>query len=157
MKFDSKYILNKEKIIKLITDYIFNDFPVTLNNINNTKNEIRQYIKNIKLSDEDYNKIEKEILNNILIKNNYSVLPEAKYIINIMNNQQYTIELCEDNNDTVIYFKLDKDLSYLINYDSIDDNWYLSLINHNSLDQIKEIYNNTYENFISYIKEKVAK
>ena len=76
-------------------------------------------------------------------------------ILNILltKYQDIKIDYTDYDVDSAIYF-FQNDKFYLINYDSIENKWYLSLLDNETYNLSKEIYNGNYENFIDYLKIK---
>ena len=109
------------------------------------------YLEKLKLKDEDYEKIIEQIEN----KQKYKICTtETEKIIKLLSKKlnNYTLEYNSNDVEPVIYFHLDNNITYLINYDSIECKWYISLIETLSSNLIKEIHNNTFDNFINYLK-----
>ena len=107
--------------------------------------------KTISVKDEDYEKIIEQIEN----KKKYKICTtETEKIIKLLSKKlnNYTLEYNSNDVEPVIYFHLDNNITYLINYDSIECKWYISLIETLSSNLIKEIHNNTFDNFINYLK-----
>ena len=160
MEFNLAKQAQKELIKKLIIEYIYkNEIDILTHDISFIKSTINSHINNLKLIDKDYEKIIDEITNKLSIDKTFSHLDDAQQIINILSNisTNYSLEYCKDSKEISIYFKLKTNQSYLINYDSTNNNWYLALIDSISLELIEEIYSNKYQYFIKFIKEKVAK
>ena len=126
---------------------------IKLTNKKELQKAIKKHIKETALTKKDYNKIAKDI-HKELLNNKYHIhINEAETIINILitKNKEINIDYEADDSDPAIYYHA-QHKSYLINYDSIENRWYLSLIEEKTLRLIKEIYNDTYKNFIKYLK-----
>ena len=137
---------DKKEILQLYKHLILN-YHKTSKSLDLTSN----YLEKIKLTDTDYRQ-----LKNILTKEkNYKIYTtEAERIIKVFFKKSNAISLEYNSYDIepVIYFHLINNTTFMINYDLIENKWYLSLIDSISLELIKEIYNNTYQNFINYLK-----
>ncbi len=144
---NEKNLKNKhiENYTNLLKDYLLhNNFSfVNKTNINNLINKT-------KLTKKDYKKIKKDLLKNQYYINNI----ETENIIKIISQKlkNFKLEYSLENSDYIFYFHFKNNTSYLVNYDSINKKWYLSLIQTNTLITIKEIYNGNYDNFLKYIK-----
>ena len=137
---------DKKEILQLYEQLILNYYKNS-----KSKDLTSDYLEKIKLTDADYKQ-----LKSILTKEkNYKIYTtEAERIINILKKQLVNPKIEYDNEeiDPTIYFHVKKNKTYLINFDSIENKWYLSLLETSSFNLIKEIYNNTYNNFINYLK-----
>lgn len=146
----------KESIKQLIlNDILNNKNPIFFSCNKKIHATINTYITEMKLSKKDYFEIKNDVLNEILIKKTYSFSNESKSIINIFSKKinNYTLEYILTDSDPTIYFHLEDKTSYLINYDILEDTWYLSLVNTDTSTLIKEIYCEKYSNFLLYIKK----
>lgn len=118
-----------------------------------TEKELEAIIKLLSLDSNDFKKIENEILLD-LSENKYQIqITPLDKIINIISSQNHNIKIDykANDNDPALYYYKDNNL-YLINYDSIDNLWYLSLIEDESLNLIEELFSGSYVDFIAYLK-----
>ena len=86
----------------------------------------------------------------------YSIIISGiEMILNILltKHDDITIDYLDYDIDSAIYY-FQNDKLYLINYDSIERKWYLSLLDEKTYDLLEEIYNGNYEDFINYLKIK---
>lgn len=144
---------NDEK--KLIEDFIINHMfaqNINLYNIESIQKTTKNYINKIKLNEEDYFQIERNIISKLFTSKTAETKSQINNLVEKFSKaiNVTDIELNQDD-ETCIYFHLPNNQSYLINYDSVENNWYLSLIETRSLNLIEEIYNNKYEEFINYL------
>jgi len=112
-------------------------------------------IKKISLTRKEFMQIKKELLEE-LSTNQYSIeVNQTEKIISTLSNKYQNIKIDYKTNDTdpAIYYYQENNL-YLINFDSIENKWYLSLIEKESLNLIKEIYSDYFINFLNYLKIK---
>ena len=108
------------------------------------------HLEKLKLTDDDY----KKMIDQISDERKYKIFTtETEKIIELFIQKltNYTLEYNSNDLEPVIYFHLKNNTTYLINYDSIENKWYLSLIDTISSQLIKEIYNDTFDNFIIYL------
>lgn len=140
-------IKSKKQVLAFYSDLLKNYYNET-NSIDLTLN----YLEQIKLNDNDYNKIKK-----ILFKEKeYKIfVTETEQIINTFKNKirDYKIETSQEELEPTIYFHLKNSQTYLINYDTVEKRWYLSLIETHSLSLIKEIYNDEFKNFLLFLRK----
>lgn len=140
-------IKSKKRVLVFYSDLLKNYYNET-NSIDLTLN----YLEQIKLNDNDYNKIKK-----ILFKEKeYKIfVTETEQIINTFKNKirDYKIETSQEELEPTIYFHLKNSQTYLINYDTVEKRWYLSLIETNSYTLIKEIYNDEFKNFLLFLRK----
>lgn len=141
----------KEFIKNSLLSYYIQYHKIVSFNKSQIENEITKSLEIINLNNLDYIDIKNEICNTLLAKekitNEYNTI--VKTLIKKAKSHSYKIDI--DDSDIYIYFNLNNNTSYLINYDSINKTWYLSLIETETLSLIKEIYNNTYEKFILFL------
>lgn len=141
---------NKEKFKKIckdiIMDEVYNNFH-SINNINHNLNtQIQKLVKEI-------NRLKIEIFEEIY-SNKYKIsINGIENISDILIENNITIKRKIIDIDCEIYYYKGENL-YLINYDSVEDRWYLSLIDDN-LVLIDEIYSDQYNGFIEYVKKTV--
>ena len=151
--------LLKEEIKELLKRQIINVLnKKNLNYINYNPSflfkTIKEYLYEIKLDEKDYNLITNELIEELLSNIYYLQIDQTANIINILSNKIKNSKLEYTNDsDPAIYIHLHNNHSYLINYDEIEKRWYLALINTDSLNLVKEIYNDNYTNFISYLNK----
>jgi len=140
-------IKSKKQVLAFYSDLLKNYYNET-NSIDLTLN----YLEQIKLNENNYNKIKK-----ILFKEKeYKIfVTETEQIINIFKNKirDYKIETSQEELEPTIYFHLKNSQTYLINYDTVEKRWYLSLIETNSYTLIKEIYNDEFKNFLLFLRK----
>jgi len=142
---------DKEFIKNLLLKHYMNKHQNLIQNTLNLEKEINESIHHIKLNDLDYLDIKNEITN-ILLSQNISKTKHKKIIDILAKKYKSTsFEIEIDGFDVYIYYNLHNNTSYLINYDSINETWYLSLIESDSLNLIKEIYSDEYNNFITFL------
>ena len=144
---------------KLIKDYIYAIAKGSYTE-KKLKTLINRYHKNLKLSKKDYKKITHELLLEIKLPKYTLQVNSTQRILNIINQFdditiKYNIEDIDDCEPAIYYYF--KNNLYLINFDSIEDKWYLSLIEEQSLNLIEEIYSASYENFIKYLQNSTKK
>ena len=141
----------KEFIKNNLFTYYKQEYNTISLNKSQIENKIKKDLKKIELNKLDYLDIKIEITNALLTQKSLS--NEYNTIIEILTRKikYYSFKIEIDDLDIYIYFNLHNNTSYLINYDSVNATWYLSLIETTSLDLIKEIYSNTYNEFIKYI------
>ena len=152
--------LLKEEIKELLKKqiiYVLNKNDIIYINYNPSflMKTIKNYLNKLKLNDEDYSSLINEIIKESLAKKYYIQLDEISTIINILSNKLNDYKLEYSDNDSSIYFHLPNNQSYLINYDEVENKWYLALINTSSLELIKEIYDDNYNNFINYLNNNL--
>lgn len=140
----------KNKIIIFYKELFFtyiNNFSISDN-----KKIVEDFVNKMKLSNQDYLIIEKEIIAELQTQL-FIQAKELQHIINLIKNklQNYIFEYISTDNEPTIYFHIDSNKSYLINYDLIEEIWYLSLIETDSLKLIEEIYSSCYEEFIIFL------
>ena len=136
---------DKKEIIALYKKLIKNYYIMT-QSIQLTLN----HLEKLKLTDDDY----KKMIDQISDERKYKIFTtETEKIIELFIQKltNYTLEYNSNDLEPVIYFHLKNNTTYLINYDSIENKWYLSLIDTISSQLIKEIYNDTFDNFIIYL------
>lgn len=144
----------KELIKNLIIEYIYSFERKNFYYNKETINEaVNKYINEIKLSEDDYAIIKQKVIENLLIKSSFSNNYEASKIISILSKKinNFTFEYTLDDKEICLYFHLKNNTSYLVNYDDIEDKWYIALIETNSLNIIEEIYSGKYLEFINFI------
>lgn len=144
------FISIKKKQKELIKNTILNNiYNATFTTNNDLKKGIKNYINKIKLNKTDYTSIQKEIINNLQIKNQ-----NILNIVNILNakfkNEQIEYHINEE--DPYIYININNIQSYLINFDEIEDTWYLALINSENFELLKEIYEGNLDVFLSFLE-----
>ena len=78
---------------------------------------------------------------------------DIEKIINVITkkNNETKIDYVDYDIDSAIYF-FKKYKLYLINYDSIENKWYLSQIDEYSFKLIKEIYISPFNDFITFLQ-----
>lgn len=144
------FISIKKKQKELIKNTILNNiYNTTFTTNNDLKKGIKNYINKIKLNKTDYTSIQKEIINNLQIKNQ-----NILNIVNILNakfkNEQIEYHINEE--DPYIYININNIQSYLINFDEIEDTWYLALINSENFELLKEICEGNLDVFLSFLE-----
>lgn len=120
------------------------------------KKQIKRIIEhNLFLLVTEIKNTKKEILDNIACEKYFVNINQLGKIITIIKkyNRNIKIDYIAEDRDPVIYFYKENNL-YLINCDSIENKWYLSLIEKETLELIKEIYSSSYNDFINYLENK---
>ena len=144
----------KSKIIlfykELFTTYINNTHTDSL--VLEKNKIVKDFINQIKLSNQDYLIMEKEILTE-LENLSLSQTNELHLIIKCIKTRfrNCKLEYISKDHDPAIYFNISNNKSYLINYDSIDKQWYLSIIEPQTLNLIEEVYSDYYDEFIKFL------
>lgn len=142
------------KITKTAIEYFSAQKRTSLQPKNNLSlKSINEYIKSTKLSAEDYKIIKKEITEKLFTNEFLTQIKQINSIINIMSKNLINYKLEYTYSEPLIYFHLQNNTSYIINYDNIENKWYLALIDTESLNTIKEIHNSEFDTFIKYIKK----
>lgn len=71
----------------------------------------------------------------------------------LSKNTFIKIDFIYNDIDPAIYY-FNKNELYLINYDHLEDKWYLALLDGETHDLKKEIYNNNYNEFIKFLENE---
>lgn len=145
----------KRKIIELYKEIILKSLKKAHPYIKEKKElnkKVKEKINELKLLESDFNNLKKEIINEISNPKHSLFVSSLENIINIIGDSVKIDYAIQDSDPALYYYENDK--LYLINYDSIENKWYMSLIKKDTLELIKEIYSNTYEKFIVFLKNK---
>jgi hypothetical protein len=142
--------INKECIIQFYIELLKNSIDNTY-----TPTVLKKELKKIMLKRKDFRKIINELTKETNTKKYTLYMNETEKIISLISSQDTNIKIEAKiyDNEPPIYYTKNTNI-YLINYDSIEQKWYLSSLNKDSLELIKEIYNDSYPNFIEYLKNK---
>lgn len=86
-------------------------------------------------------------------KNTY--INNLKSILEMLSKNEFIkIDFVAEDTDPAIYYVNENEL-YLINYDCLEDKWYLAQLDINNHDLKKEIYsNNDYNEFIKFLENE---
>jgi len=145
------YNTQKERIINYYKEIILE----TIKNNETSKKNVMRNIKKTSLNKKDYKRIYKEIITSISTPKYHLNINQIENIISILSKIHTNIrfDYINKESDPTIYYYINNSM-YLINFDSLENKWYLSLLDRESLELVKEIYNDYYENFINYLKNK---
>lgn len=147
---------HKKKIKNLYKEIIMNSTKEEILQMKSNKKQIKRIIEhNLILLVTEIKNTKKEILDNIACEKYFVNINQLGKIITIIKkyNRNIKIDYIAEDRDPVIYFYKENNL-YLINCDSIENKWYLSLIEKETLELIKEIYSSSYNDFINYLENK---
>lgn len=145
----------KQKILELYKEIILESlgkevFSITEKEKLNKK--IKEKINELKPLKNDFDDLANQILNEISNPKYTIFVSDLENIINIIGETAKIDYKTQDSDPALYYYENNK--LYLINYDSIENTWYLSLIKKDTLELIKEIYSSTYDKFIDFLKNK---
>ena len=143
----------KELIKNIIISHISNNEKNFYYEVKDITTIIYKCIEKLTLTEKDYEEIATEATQELLIKNIFSKSNEAYKIKEKMSYvlKDYSFEYSIDNKDIYLYYHLKNNQSYLINYDNLENIWYLALIETTTLNLIEELYNGPYIEFMNFI------
>lgn len=147
---DSNY--KAKQLLKIYKEILLNSFFKTDHETFNVENFFSYLSNNNIILDAE---IKKEIIE--YLKNKRYFLLQTKSIIELLYKhfKKDSIEHIINEDEPLIYIHTQNKHSYLINYDSIEQKWYLALIETSSYALIKEIYAGPYKEFILYLKKVI--
>ena len=145
----------KQKIIELYKEIILESLekePPYIKEREKLNKKVKEKINEFKLLENDFDNLTREIINEISSSKYSLFVSNLENIINIIGESAKIDYKIQDTDPALYYYENNK--LYLINYDSIENKWYLSLLKKDTLELIKEIYSNTYNEFITFLKNK---
>lgn len=120
-------------------------------NVRKLKKILNIQTKATRLTRKDFKIIKTDLIIDFFSRKYILPVNQLENIVNVIERKNCKIECKTEDEEPAIYYYNEKDL-YLINYDSIENKWYLCLISNENFSLIEEIYSDVYDNFINYLK-----